>query len=64
MERNCDALAVILSKNAYPDIDHEAVADEMYEERLAKHLRNVPHLDERDTHFNPEYSYKRAETVS
>ena len=60
MERNCDALAVMLWKSAYPDVDHETVIDELFDGSLAKHLRSVPHLDERETHFDPEYSYKRA----
>ena len=63
MERNCDSLAVILWKNAYPDIDHETVIEDLLVDRLGKHLRNVPHLDERELHYDAEYSYKRAETV-
>ena len=31
---------------------------------MERHLRSVPHLDERETNFDPEYSYKRAETVT
>jgi len=27
MERNCDALAVMLWKKAYPDVDHEVLMD-------------------------------------
>ena len=63
MERNCDALAIMLWKQAYPDVDHETISDELYEESLPKHLRSVPHLDDRETSFDPEYSYKRAQTV-
>ena len=63
MERNCDGLAILFWKRAYPDVDHEALADELFEKNLAKHLRNLPHLDERETHFHPDYSYKRAEVV-
>ena len=39
MERNCDTLAVILWKKAYPDVDHEALVAEIYGDQLAKHLR-------------------------
>ena len=63
MQRNCDALSVMLWKKAYPDVDHEKLMDELYEENLVKHLRSVPHLDVRDTYFDSDYSYKRAETV-
>ena len=63
MERNCDALANMLWMKAYPDIDHSSVASQLYESSLEKHLRSVPHLDEREVSFDPEYSYKRAETV-
>ena len=30
---------------------------------MAKHLRNLPHLDERETYFHPDYTYRRAEVV-
>ena len=63
MERNCDALAIMLWKRAYPDVDHLAIVEELYSDSLAKHLRKIPHLDERDTHFDPDYTYKRAETI-
>lgn len=63
MQRNCDGLAVLFWKKAYPDVDHETLADELFEQDLAKHLRNLPHLDERETYFHPDYSYKRAEVV-
>ena len=63
MERNCDGLAVLFWKKAYPDVDHEALADELFEQDLAKHLRNLPHLDERETYFHPDYTYRRAEVV-
>lgn len=64
MERNCDALAVMLWKRAYPDVDHEALVAEVYGDQLARHLRFVPHLDERETYFDVDYTYKRAETVT
>ena len=63
MERNCDALAIMLWRRAYPGVDHETVAEELYEGSLAKHLRNVPHLNESETTFDAEYTYKRAQTV-
>lgn len=63
MERNCDALAIMLWKRAYPDVDHEAIVSQLYEDSLEKHLRNLPHLDERETHFHADYSYKRSQTV-
>ena len=62
MQRNADALAVMLWKRAYPDVDHEAIIKEVYEEKLNRHLRYVPHLDERETLFDPEYTYNRSET--
>lgn len=64
MERNCDALATMLWRKAYPNVDHEALINQVYDVSLARHLRNIPHLDDRETHFDPDYSYKRAETVN
>ena len=64
VERNCDALALMLWTKAYPDVDHETLVSELYGEALDRHLRNVPHLDQRETFFSPEFSYKRAETVA
>lgn len=52
MERNCDALAMILWKRAYPDVDHEQIVQTVYGEKLGKHLRYLPHLDERETYFD------------
>ena len=63
MQRNCDTLAVTLWKNAYPDVDHETIIEELVEDKITQHLRSVPHLDERETYFNPDYTYKRAETL-
>ena len=63
MERNCDSLATILWRTAYPDVDHEQVVEEIYGVRLSKHLRYLPHINERETFFDPEYTYKRAEIV-
>ena len=63
MERNCDALANLLWMKAYPDVDHVSEASSLYEKSLERHLRSVPHLDEREVSFDAEYSYKRAETV-
>ena len=63
MERNCDALALLLWQRAFPDADHELCVRELYEGRLAKHLRVLPHLSELETAFDPNYTYKRAETV-
>lgn len=48
---------------AYPDVDHASIVSQVYEESLGRHLTNLPHLDERETTFHPDYTYKRAETI-
>ena len=63
-QKNCDALAIRLWAKAYPEVDHEALVEDMLERRLGKHLRELPHLEEHETSFDPEYTYKRVETVS
>ncbi len=65
-ENNCDSLAVKLWRTAYHDCDHEEVIRRLFDEKqgaLQMHLRATPHLDDADTAFNPEYTYRRCETL-
>ena len=72
-ERNCDSLAVLLWKKAYPDVDHEMLVQEMFGEdlqtkkrgsNLQEHLKNIPVLDKDATGYNPEFTYKRVDTLN
>jgi hypothetical protein len=65
-ENNCDSLAVKLWRKSYPDCDHEDVIKRLFDEKkgaLYMHLRATPHLDDTETAFNPEYTYRRCETL-
>ena len=72
-ERNCDSLAVLLWKKAYPDIDHEMLVKEMFGDdpeitkrgqNLHEHLKNIPVLDKDSVSYNAEFTYKRVETLN
>ncbi len=65
-EKNCDSLAVKLWRKAYPDCDHEEIVKKIFDESegaLQLHLRSTPHLDEAELSFNPDYTYRRSETL-
>ena len=52
--------------NTYPEIDHEEVIKQLFDEKqgaLFIHLRATPHLEDTETAFNPEYTYRRCETL-
>ena len=37
--------------------------NEVYGRDLKNHVDSVPHFDEADLFFHPEYSYKREQTI-
>ena len=70
MERNCDSLSTLLWKKAYPDVDHEQLIEELFGTKsqnrgqgLVNHLQSIPVLNKNEMGFNPEYTYKREETL-